>query len=87
MTMRPSLQSVAARRHHVPVFVLDHDLLREAATKLSGRPMQLESEFDEEPKRTCCRGGWCVTSIAGAVHQGSSDSGFELGGVPLHTRG
>ena len=38
-------------------------------------------------KRTCCRAGWCVTSIAGAVEQGSSDSGFELGGVPLHTRG
>ena len=38
-------------------------------------------------KRTCCRAGWCVTSIAGAVDQGSSDSGFELGGVPLHTRG
>lgn len=26
-------------------------------------------------------------SIAGAVDQGSSDSGLELGGVPLHTRG
>ena len=29
----------------------------------------------------------CVTSNAGAVDHGSSDSGFEFGGVALHTRG
>jgi hypothetical protein len=58
-----------------------------AAPRAAGRARESGTPARPHAKRTCCRAGWCVTSIAGAVDQGSRDSGFELGGVPLHTRG